>query len=140
MVPTVKHEIRRQCPNVIKERLPSTQCGPQPLVLGIHERKDGMEQKRQQIERHQRRRQMVLPMPKVMLKMIALGFQHIVVLIFDLPAGTPCCHHPGHHGITQWMQRRKRVVVELRAGLFVCNRQLTPIRQQRIVATRSGTL
>jgi hypothetical protein len=45
-----------------------------------------MEQKSKQAEIEQKRRQVLLTVSKVMLDMVALGLEHVVVFVFDLPA------------------------------------------------------
>src|SRR3989442_9282621 len=65
-------------------------------VLSIAPLQHRMEQKGQQSEAEHKRRQIALAMTEVVLQMIALGFEHVVVFVFDLP--TPptrlChCHH-----------------------------------------------
>ena len=47
-----------------------------------------MEKKRQQVEAEQKRCQVSLAMTKVMLDMIALGFEHVVVFVLDFPSPT----------------------------------------------------
>jgi hypothetical protein len=52
-----------------------------------------MKQEGQQIEAEHRRREILLAMAKGMLKMVALGLEHVVVFVFNLPPSTTgLCH------------------------------------------------
>jgi hypothetical protein len=54
---------------------------------------DLIDQKRQHHQYRQRRRQMTLTMPVIMLEMISLILQRIEGLILDLPSPTSGAHH-----------------------------------------------
>src|SRR5215510_7961649 len=77
----------------MEKRLPSGKHLAQQRVLVIVPLQHRMEQKGQQVEAEQKRRQILLAMPKVVLQMIALGLEHIVVFVFDLPPATTCLRH-----------------------------------------------
>ena len=55
---------------------------------------------------------MVLPMPKAMFKMIALGFKDIVVFIFCLPPCPTCCDNGRNRLGVEQMSSHKCIVVK----------------------------
>jgi hypothetical protein len=57
--------------------------------------------------------QIGVAMPRVALKVIAVVLEHIVVLIFDLPARTACGYDRSHGVVSQAVVGGKGVVVEL---------------------------
>ena len=82
---------------------------------------------------------MLLPMPEVVLQMIALGFQRIVVFVLPLPAGAP-----RRHNISDGFLGARRLGHEgilLEAGaLRGSDRELTPIDVHGIGGGPQGEL
>jgi hypothetical protein len=77
-------------------------------------------------------------MPKVVLKVIAVVLEHIVVLIFDLPAVAACGHDRSHGVISQAVVGGKGVMVELFARSFLHDGQLAPVHVQGTGAGAQG--
>jgi hypothetical protein len=69
-----------------------------------------------------------------MLQVIALGFEGIVVLIFDFPAGAPDLSQRHNTGGGHGVVGHKAVLIQYFACLFMGNDQLQPIDRQGIVA------
>ncbi len=82
---------------------------------------------------------MLLAMPKVVFEMVAFGFEGIVVLVLDFPAGPPSRHNLRHCFLGDLLLGHKGIVVEelavgRRAG------QLTPIDIEGIGRRPQGEL
>lgn len=69
---------------------------------------------------------MLLTVPEGMRRMIAVGFQRIVLLILDLPAGAPCGDKAGYVFPGDRLLGHKGIVVKAGA-LLGCAREVTPI-------------
>jgi hypothetical protein len=87
MLPGIKEQILGQGLNVLKEALAGASLLSDALVGGINEVQDGMEQESENVEGEQRHGEVVLAMTKIMLQVIALGFEDIVVFILAFPSG-----------------------------------------------------
>src|SRR3954453_2111821 len=57
---------------------------------------DGVDCKRHEIEARQQRREVLLPVPEVVLQVIAPVLEHIEALVFDLPPGPSAGRKLGH--------------------------------------------
>ena len=105
---------------VIKQRshpLPQQELAPQ---LGPHRLKQGatqllglIHQERQHHQHAKDHREMLLAMPVVVLKMIALVFQRIEGLVFDLPPGASSPHEPIHVALAHAYDSHPTEVLEL---------------------------
>jgi hypothetical protein len=134
-MPTVKNHIARQGANIIEKGLASGQHLAQQRIFVIAPLQDGMEKKRQQIEAEQKRCQVLLAMAKVMLNMIAFGFEHGIVFVLNLPAPAAClCDLQDVFG-TQAMIGDKAVVIELLTCFGMDRGHLEPIDDQGPFAT-----
>ena len=85
-MPTLKDHRACQSSDIIEKCLASDQHLAKQGILVIAPLQHRMEKKRQQVEAEQKCRQVFLTVTKAMLDMIALGFEHMVVFVFDLPA------------------------------------------------------
>lgn len=92
-----------------------------------------MEQKGEQVEADHHRREVLLAMPKVVLSMVALGLEHIVVFIFDLPPPTACLRHRRDVFRRDAGIGDTAIVVELFARFGVAHRHLAPIDRQSLL-------
>jgi hypothetical protein len=92
LVPALKQQVAQQRLQVLNESLPGRQGLPHPVVLGIHPPQQRMEQQGEAIQCESHGRQMLLAMALVMFAMIACGFQDVVVLVLDCPAGSSGLH------------------------------------------------
>ena len=70
---------------------------------------------------------MVLPVPKIMLEMIALGFEHVVIFIFRFPTTPACGNNQGNGFIVEGMVGDKSIVVEHFAIALAGEGKFTPI-------------
>ena len=87
----------------MKETLAGASLLPNPLVGRIDEMQDGMKQERQHVEGEQGHGEVLLAMTKIMLQVIALGFEDIVVFILAFPPGPGRRHDLGHGRIINGM-------------------------------------
>lgn len=55
---------------------------------------------------------MVLPMPKIVFQMIALGLEDIVVFIFRLPPTSARANHRGNSKVRQFMASDESILIE----------------------------
>ena len=99
----------------------------QQRVLVIAPFQHGMEQKGQQVEAEQKRRQIRLAMPKVVLYMVALGLEHIVVFVFDLLAPPTRSRNVSNIVGRQAMIGDTAIVIELFARFGVDDGDVEPI-------------
>ena len=72
---------------MLEESAASSQSLADGLVFLIHQFQDRVHQEGQQVERKEEGSQVLLAVSKVVLDMIALGFEDVIVLVLDLPAG-----------------------------------------------------
>src|SRR3954470_5952463 len=101
-----------------------------PIIAPLQYR---MEQKGQQVEAEHKRRQILLAMTKVVLQMRALGLEHVIVFVFDLPA-PPTRLGYRHHGVgCQAMIGDTAIVIEWFTRCGINDRDLEPIDRQGIV-------
>src|SRR5256885_4662075 len=90
-----------------------------------------MEQEGQQIEAEHCRREILLAVAEVMFEMVALGLEHVVVFVFNLPPSTPGLGHLGHVRHTETVIGDKGVVIELFARFGIDHGHLDPIDRER---------
>ncbi len=70
-----------------------------------------MAQKREEIQCESHGRQVLLAMAVVMFEMIACGFQGIVVLVLNVPAGSSGLHDGLHARVIQVVRCRKGMAI-----------------------------
>src|SRR2546421_3076713 len=92
-----------------------------------------MEQQGEQVEAERPGREVLLAMPKVVFDMVALGLEHIVVFVFDLPPPTARLRSLCNVFSRDPVIRDKAIVVELFARLGVDHRALEPIDRQGLL-------
>src|SRR5215510_14007310 len=97
-----------------------------------------MEQKGQEVETEQNRREVLLAMPKIVLQMVALGLEHVVIFVFDLPAPPTRLRHVYHVVRRQAMVADTAIVIELFARGGIDHRDVKPIDRQGIVSPASN--
>lgn len=135
VMPTFKDHIARQGANIIEKGLASGQHVAKQGILGITPLPNGMEYKGQQVEAEHTRREVLLAMTNVVLDMITLGFEHVVVFVFDLPTPTPCAGDlrdvVGMHA----MLGETAVVIELLACFGIDRGDRQPMHGQGTWAT-----
>ena len=83
---------------------------------------------------------MLFAMAVVMLEMIAFGFEGVVVLVLDFPAGSSGLHDGLHIGVIQGVRRRKGIAIQDGAVGFFGDGQFTPLDPQGILAFAQGDL
>jgi len=127
MLPTVKDHITRQGSDIIEKALAPPQDLAEQGIFGITPLQHGMEQQGEQVEAEQKRRQVLLAMPKVMLQMVALRLEHVVVFVFDFPASAPRLRHLRDVLRRNLVIGDKAIVVELFTRVGVHHRDLAPI-------------
>src|SRR5215813_7944623 len=94
-----------------------------------------MKQKGQEVQTEQKRGQVLLAMPKVVLQMVAFGLEDVVLFVFALPASTARVRDVRDVVRVQAMIGDKAVVIELFARFGIDYRALEPIDRQSIVTT-----
>ena len=77
-------------------------------------------------------------MAVVMFEVIAFGFQGIVVLVLDVPAGSSGLHDGLHSSTIQVVLRRKRMAIQEGAVSFFRDGEFTPIDPQRVCTLTQG--
>jgi hypothetical protein len=70
---------------------------------------------------------MLLPMPKIIFKMVSLRLEDIVIFVFGFPATPARSHHLDNRVMVEPMTRDKGVAIEHLPILLTCNHQLTPV-------------
>ena len=86
-LPTGEVEIAGESPHVIEEGFSGGQSGAQEAVVLVGKFQDGVEEEGQDVQNGQEQGKMSLAVAEIMFLMIALGFEGVVVLVLDLPAG-----------------------------------------------------
>ena len=92
MIPALKQEVARQGLQVLKDGLPSRQGLPHQVILVVRPPQHRMEQQCSEMQRESHGGQVLLAMAVVMFEMIAFGFEDMVVLVLDVPAGSSGLH------------------------------------------------
>ena len=98
-----------------------------------------MEEKSQQVEGDHEIGQVLLPMPEVMFKMIALSFQNVVGFVFTLPACPTIPNDGDNIAALQFVMGDKGIVIDL---LVLSSRVIVTSHQLTIKASslrRKGT-
>ena len=88
VMPMLKDHRACEGPDIVEKGLTSHKRLPQQRLLVITPLHHGMEKQGEQVEAEQQRREIVLAMTKSMLDMVALGCDHVGVVVCDLPAPT----------------------------------------------------
>lgn len=127
MVPALKQEVARQGLQVLKEGVPGRQGLPHQMVLVIRPPQHRMEQECSEVQRESHGCQVLLTMTVVMFEVIACGFQGIVVLVLDFPAGSSGLHDGLHIGTIQGVVCRKGIVIQPGAVGLLGDAEFTPI-------------
>ena len=112
VMPTVKDHRTRQGLDIIEKRLAPGKHATKQGILLIAPLQHRMGQKGEEVEAEPQRCQGLLAMPKVVLQMVALGFEDVVMLVCDLPA--PAARLRNVHTMVsrQAMMGDKTVVLE----------------------------
>ena len=92
-----------------------------------------MEQQGEQVEAEHHRREVLLAMPKVVLYMVALGLEHMVIFVFDLPPPPACLGHRRDGLGCDTVIGDKAIVIQLFARFGVDHCDLAPIDRQGIL-------
>ena len=122
---------------VLKEGAARAELGPDEPVAFIGQFQQGVQAKSQQVHRHEQTGQMLFAMTKVVLQMIALGLEHIVVFVLDLPTRPPGGHPPGHVVGADVPVGDEAVAVK-HQPLGAGDRHLAPVDLERVVAVGQG--
>ena len=70
---------------------------------------------------------MLFAVAEVMFEMVALGLEHVVVFVFNLPPSTTGLGHLGHVLCTETVIGDKSIVIELCARFGIAYGYLAPI-------------
>src|SRR5437879_8520168 len=92
-----------------------------------------MKQEGQQIEAEHGRREILLAVAEVMFEMVALGLEHVVVFVFNLPPSTTGLCHLGYVRRTETVIGDKGVVIELCTRFGIDHGHLDPIDRERVL-------
>lgn len=85
MAPVFKIQIGRQRADVIEKRAPRSDLGPQQPIGSVGELQERMQTEGQQVHCGQERGEVPLAVAEVVLQVVALGLEHVVAFILDLP-------------------------------------------------------
>jgi len=85
-LPVFEIEVAGQGLQIVEEGLARRQLGPHAAVGLVAQVENGVKQEGQQVEHDQYHRQVLVAVAEVVLQVVAVVLEHIVVLIFDLPA------------------------------------------------------
>ena len=103
------------------------------MILVIHPLQHRVDQKGQDDEAGQQRRQVLLAVAVVVLEVVTLGFQGVVVFIFDLPPAAPGLDDFYHIVVSEREGSRKSVLVQDVTKL-IGGRERAPVHQQGVIA------
>jgi hypothetical protein len=140
VIPTVKDYIPRQGPNSIEKGLSLGQHAAKQRLLGITPRQNSREKKCSQIETEQKRCQVCRAVTKVVRKMRAFRFAHVVIFVFALPPSTTCLGALRDVLSAQAMVGDKASVIELCACFRLDDGDLAPVHGQGIRAAAQGNV
>ena len=133
VIPTVKDHITHEGLDIIEKRLTPGEHLAEQGILVITPFQYRMEQKGQEVETEHNHREGLLAMPKGVLQRVALGLEHVVMFVFDLPAPTTRLRHVHNVVSRQAMIADTALVIELFARGGIDDRDVEPIDRQGIV-------
>ena len=83
---------------------------------------------------------MLAAMSEIMLQVVPFGFEHVVVLVFDLPAGASIAYNRLHRGVADGKVGHPGVFVDHCTAIFARGGQvLTQLTVSASVPARKGT-
>jgi hypothetical protein len=133
VMPAFKHHVTGQGSHILKKRLASRKPLAKQCVFLIAPFQHRVEQEGSQIEAEHHRREILLAVAEVLLEMVALGLEHVVVFVFNLPPSTtglcPLCHVLR----TEPVIRDKGMVREWCARFGMDHDPLDPIDRERVL-------
>ena len=80
----------------MKEGLSTVQDLAQQQLATVKHLSDGMKKVGEQVQRHEKIREVLFPVPKIMLQMVALRLENVVVFVLYLPSAAPIGDHTGN--------------------------------------------
>jgi len=131
----VKDHITHSGLDILEKRLAPGKHLAQQRILVIAPLQHRVEQQGQQVEAEQKRREVLRAMPKVVLEMIPLGFEHVIVFVFDRPTPPARLRNVQNVVSGQAMSGDTAIVIELFARCGIDDRDVEPIDRQGIVTT-----
>ena len=137
VLPRTEEVVDRQDVQVQEELAAAAEAFADQAVVFLGEIQDGVRQEREDVKRGQRVGQVFLAVPEVVLKMAALGLEHVVVAVLDSPAGTSAGGQLHRVFRIDVQVGRPAVAVGL-PPLGVRHGQFDPVRPERAVLTRQG--
>lgn len=72
-----------------------------------------------------------MTMSKIVLNMVSLGFENVVILVFDLPAGAPIPHNGFNRGVSDFKVGDESVFVEYAPRIFTGDGRFAPLDFER---------
>ena len=75
---------------------------------------------------------MLAAVTEIVFQMVAFGLEHIVILVFDLPASAPIPHNGFDIRLFYPEIRTEGILIELFARVFACDGQFTPVHLDRL--------
>lgn len=133
MFPTIKGDIQHQGAQMLEESVAGRQQATHSAVGRVHPVERGMKQVSEQNQGGQQIGQVLFAMPEVMLKMIALIFEHIIVFVLNFLTGTPRGGYVGDIAVVNLMRGRPGILIDS-LSLVIGESQFAPIEHQRVVA------
>ena len=135
--PAFKVQIGGEGFEVLKEPAPRSDLVANQPVVFIGQFQQGVQPKGQQVHRHQQGGEMLFAVAEVMFQMIAPVLEHVVILVFDLPAGPPGGHQSCHVVSADGPVGDIAVAVKHRP-FGVGDGQLAPVEHQRVGSLGQG--
>ena len=132
-MPAFKHPITGQGSHILKKRLASRKHLAKQCVVLIAPFQHRVEQEGYQIEAEPRRRERLLAVAEVMLEMGALGLEHVVVFVCNLPPSPTGLCHLCHVLRTEPVMSDKGMVIELFARFGIDHNHLDPMDRERLL-------
>jgi hypothetical protein len=129
-------DISQRTKEIVLTSRPGPGC-PVPLIPQIQNR---VKQKRRQVQQAKVRARMVLPMPKVMLKVVSMILQHIIMLVLYLPPRPPAVRRLLRVSLVYPFVRYPTVVIRPFSRILVLYAHFQIIDQNRFPDLISASL
>ena len=126
-LPTGEAQVLSQCCDVLEEHVSAGKLTSQQRVLFVDELEQGVKQKADDIQRQKCLGEVATAMTEVVFEMITFGLEHIVVLVFHLPAGASITHNGFDSRVCDFKIGDEGVQVDYFARVFSGDHQFTPV-------------
>ena len=124
----------------MKKGFAGTEFLADELVLTVGQVKNGVQQKGEQVEQYEDGGQVLLAMAIVVLQMIAVVLEHVVVLVFNLPASSARGNDGKQRLLREGVAGGEGVLVDALTDIFPMDGHLTPVDMQGVQAVTQREL